>query len=89
MANAIRSIIGFAASSAFVFAFTFEGLTGLGANLEANRALMEERVRLGQTSFGNVSEEAVVRNMAELDKYNATLQTEYKLFGCSADKPCR
>lgn len=78
-----------AASSAFVFAFTFEGLIGLGANLERNRALMEERVRVSQTSYDGTNELAVDRNMSALDQYNGTLKAEYKIYGCSAAKPCR
>lgn len=85
----LSSLIKVAASSAFVFAFTFEGLIGLGANLEKNRALMEERVRVSQTAYGIFNEQAADRNMSALDQYNGTLKAEYKIYGCSAAKPCR
>lgn len=80
MAATAKKIIGFIGTSAFLFAFTFEGLLGLGANLDANRALMEERVRVSQTSFDGVHEAAVEANMSALDSYNETLKIEQKLY---------
>lgn len=89
MFSRILSTIG---TSAFVFAFLYEGLLGLGANLESNRALLEERVRLSHTTPTATTEEVELRvdkNMSALDAFNATLKTEYKAFGCNAEKPCR
>ena len=88
MKNITRYIVALSSLS-FVFAFVYEGRTNLGANIESNRALMETRVRLSQTSNGAVSEEAVDANMSALDSYNQTLKAEYALFGCNAETPCR
>ena len=88
MSNIARYIIGLSSLS-FVFAFMYEGQIGLGANLEANRALLEERVRINQTSYTGVNETAVTANMSALDEYNETLKTEYRVYDCSADKACR
>jgi hypothetical protein len=85
----LSSLIKFAATSAFVFAFVFEGQLGLGANLEANRNLMQDRVRVSQTVFGKVNEIAVDANMSALDSYNGTLKAEYRTYGCDSQNACR
>jgi hypothetical protein len=85
----LASIIKFAATSAFVFAFVFEGQLGLGANLEANRNLMQDRIRVSQTVFGKVNERAVDANMVALDQYNGVLHAEYKQYGCDSVTRCR
>ncbi len=75
-------IIGFIGTSALLFALSFESLTGIGAALDANRANVEARVRLTQTSedTGNTDEEAVKANMNALDQYNATVKTERRIY---------
>lgn len=91
MKRSIASYITGLASLSFVFAFMYEGKIGLGQNLETNRALLEARVRNIQTNhdLNETNEKAVEVSMSSYDQYNTTLKTEYKLFGCSATKPCR
>lgn len=89
MKHLIASILKFAATSAFLFAFVFEGQTGLGANYEANRALIQERVRLSQTANGKTNEQAVVSNMTAIEQYDQTLKSEYRVYGCDSASLCR
>jgi len=65
-----------------LFALRIENQIGIGAALDQNRANVESRVRLVQTSkdTGNTNETAVKKNMTALDSFNRTLKTERRLY---------
>ena len=75
-----RNIISFLSTSALIMALSFESITGIGANLEANRSNVQARVRLAQTSYSGTNEAAVLANMSALDSYKETLDIEKALY---------
>jgi len=81
MRTLTQLIIGLT-SATFLFALSFEGITGIGASLDSNRALVESRVRLQQTNpdTGAVKEPAVEAGMSALDRFNETVKIERALY---------
>ena len=81
MSHTLRSIIGLAASSAFIFALQFESNTNLGANWAANRENMKARIQLVHTEEDGVHQPAVDANVKALDDYSRTLDREREVYG--------
>lgn len=77
----IRALIIGLSSLLPILILQYEAKTGLGANIAANRALLEQRIRFNQTNQSNgvTNEPAVKANINALDLYKGALDAAKKL----------